>query len=282
MAISVTHTLVSAKADGADATLVQPSDWNAAHTITCAANVLLGRTSGAGAVQELATSAFFQGLYSAADAAAFLTAAGFGAFTSGDVKMTLKTTADTGWVMMDDGTIGNGSSSATTRANADTEDLFEVLWAIDGAYAPIYTSAGVLSTRGGSAASDFAANRRLALTKTLGRALAVAGAGSGLTSRALGLTTGTETHTLTSAESGQKAISAAPVTITDPGHDHTQIGTNNQTGVGAGSGASDGASNNTGSSTTDITAAFTLAGSDAASAHANMQPTSFLNVMIKL
>lgn len=33
MALVVTHTLVSAIPDGADASLVQPSDWNADHTI---------------------------------------------------------------------------------------------------------------------------------------------------------------------------------------------------------------------------------------------------------
>jgi hypothetical protein len=31
--MAITHTFTSAKADGADATLVQPSDWNAAHTV---------------------------------------------------------------------------------------------------------------------------------------------------------------------------------------------------------------------------------------------------------
>lgn len=31
--MSVTHAKVSAKADGADTSLVLPSDWNAAHTI---------------------------------------------------------------------------------------------------------------------------------------------------------------------------------------------------------------------------------------------------------
>ena len=31
---TITHTFVSAIADGADATVVQPSDWNADHTIT--------------------------------------------------------------------------------------------------------------------------------------------------------------------------------------------------------------------------------------------------------
>lgn len=54
MTISVIHTFVSAKADGSDTTLVQPSDWNDQHTISLAAGKILGRdTSGAGAVQEL-------------------------------------------------------------------------------------------------------------------------------------------------------------------------------------------------------------------------------------
>ena len=30
--MGVTHTMVSGKSDGADASLVRPSDWNAAHT----------------------------------------------------------------------------------------------------------------------------------------------------------------------------------------------------------------------------------------------------------
>lgn len=54
MALSITHPFTSAKADGTDATLVQPSNWNANHTITMAAGTILGRdTSGSGAAQEL-------------------------------------------------------------------------------------------------------------------------------------------------------------------------------------------------------------------------------------
>ena len=54
MAISLKHTFQSAKEDGADTTIVQPSNWNAEHTITAAAGKVLGRdTSGAGVVQEL-------------------------------------------------------------------------------------------------------------------------------------------------------------------------------------------------------------------------------------
>lgn len=57
MALSFKHTKHSAKADGVDATLVQPSDWNAEHTITMATAKVLGRaTAGTGAVEELATT----------------------------------------------------------------------------------------------------------------------------------------------------------------------------------------------------------------------------------
>ena len=53
MTISLVHPFVSAVADGNDNGLVQPSDWNAEHTITLAADKLLGRISTAGAVQEI-------------------------------------------------------------------------------------------------------------------------------------------------------------------------------------------------------------------------------------
>lgn len=54
MTISVKHTFQSAKPDGADATLVQPSNWNDEHVLTLATNKLLGRaTAGTGAVEEI-------------------------------------------------------------------------------------------------------------------------------------------------------------------------------------------------------------------------------------
>jgi len=93
-------------------------------------------------------------------------------FTTGDLKPTLKTVADAGWVMCNDGTIGSGASGATTRANADTEALYTVLWNnVADAWAP------VTGGRGASAAADFAANKPIRLTKMLGRALAAAGQG---------------------------------------------------------------------------------------------------------
>ena len=55
MALSFKHLFTSAKSDGVDSTLIQPSNWNAEHVITLAAGKILGRTvgAGAGAVQEL-------------------------------------------------------------------------------------------------------------------------------------------------------------------------------------------------------------------------------------
>lgn len=54
MTVSLTHIFVSPKEDGLDTTLVQPSNWNAEHTLSLAAGKVVGRNSGsAGAAQEL-------------------------------------------------------------------------------------------------------------------------------------------------------------------------------------------------------------------------------------
>jgi hypothetical protein len=63
MTLSLAHAFASAKADGADPTDVQPSHWNAAHTLTCASGVILGRqTAGVGAVEELSLAGTFMPL----------------------------------------------------------------------------------------------------------------------------------------------------------------------------------------------------------------------------
>jgi hypothetical protein len=60
MAISLRHAFNSAKADGTDSTLVQPSNWNAEHALTLAGQRLLGRgTAGNGAAEEIVVSARF-------------------------------------------------------------------------------------------------------------------------------------------------------------------------------------------------------------------------------
>jgi hypothetical protein len=85
-----------------------------------------------------------------------------------------------GWVPMNDGTIGNPSSSSTTRANSDTWQLFSMLWNLAKPYdsgsnsnpiCQLYTSAGSATNYGGSAIADFNANRRLAITRMIGKVM---------------------------------------------------------------------------------------------------------------
>jgi hypothetical protein len=90
--------------------------------------------------------------------------AGLAVVPTGTVASFRRTTAPSGWVKENGGTIGNASSGATTRANADTEALFTLLWnEFSNTILPIQTSAGAASTRGASAAADFAANKRMPL-----------------------------------------------------------------------------------------------------------------------
>lgn len=178
-----------------------------------------------------------------------------GAWTTGDVKATFKTVADSGWVMINDGSIGSATSGATTRANADTAALFSLLWTnVSDTYAP------VSSGRGASAAADFAANKTLTIPKMLGRALGFAGTGSGLTARTLGQTVGEETHVLITAEM--------------PSHNHTMHGFEGTISPAGTVYIGDSNGGTPGTEVTDNT------GGDGA--HNNMQPTTFMNVMIKL
>lgn len=87
MALSLKHAFNSAKGDGADPTKVQPSHWNAEHTITVGANKVLGGV-GAGAVSEIDCTAAGRALIDDADAAAQRTTLGLGALA---VKSTVLT-----------------------------------------------------------------------------------------------------------------------------------------------------------------------------------------------
>jgi hypothetical protein len=150
-----------------------------------------------------------------------------GVWSTGDVKLTYKTVADAGWVMMNDGSIGDASSGATTRANADTQNLFNLFFAnCADADVPLQTSTGAATTRAaqGTAAAAWAAHCRMVLPKMLGRSWGGAGAGTGFTNRPLGSATGSETHTMTTAELVAHAhgINESPHThvVNDPQHNH--------------------------------------------------------------
>lgn len=201
------------------------------------------------------------------------------AWSTGDLKVTLKTVADDTWIMGSAGSIGDGSSSATIRANSDCEDLFLFLW---GKFSN--TSAPVSGGRGASEYADWAAHKRITLPDMWGRAMGITGSGSGLTARSYFYTVGGETVTLTRANLPNTSVT---VTITDPGHTHVERGDGgggigNQMVLALGNGSNSASASTTSSSTTGITAAFNLNGSVSQTTVSLMQPTVFLNIMIKL
>jgi hypothetical protein len=61
-------------------------------------------------------------------------------------------------------------------------------------------SAGVLSTRGATAAADWAAHKRISLPRRLGRLIGIAGTGASLTARTMGTYLGNEKPTMLAAE----------------------------------------------------------------------------------
>jgi hypothetical protein len=82
VALSLTHAFTSAKADGSDASFVQPSNWNAEHTITMATGKILGRSSsGTGPVEELDPT----------------TLVATATFPAGTAMLFAQTSAPTGW-----------------------------------------------------------------------------------------------------------------------------------------------------------------------------------------
>lgn len=209
-------------------------------------------------------------------------------WSTGDVKLTMKAVADSGWLMCNDGTIGNASSAATARASNDCQALFTLLWNnIANAQAPV--SGG----RGASASADWSAGKTIGLTKMLGRALGVAGSGSSLTARAIGEALGAETHALTTAQmpAHNHAVSdpGHAHSVYDPGHAHLIGGSFNGSGTSSNGGylVPGGTNVATSASGTGISiyaagTGVTTQNNGSGQAHPIMQPTTFLNVMIKL
>lgn len=187
---------------------------------------------------------------------------GGGGFATGMVMSFDGATAPSGWILSDGRTIGDGSSGATNRANADCQALFTQYW---NDYTN--TECPVSGGRGASAAADWAAHKTLTVPDRRGRgdvgkdnmggtaANRITSGGSGITGTTLGASGGSQTVTLTTNEM--------------PVHSHT-IPTNAGGGGDGFNGAGLGAGTwNTGN-----------AGSGAA--HQNTQPSIVSNKIIKL
>lgn len=186
-----------------------------------------------------------------------------GAWTTGDVKLTLKIVPDTGWLVCDDGTIGSTASTATHNSDLN-KALFIFIWTN-----VIDTWAPVVGGRGGSALGDWNLNKKITMTRMLGRALAIAGSGSGLTARALGEFLGQEDAVVVSH--------AHP--LHDPGHFHG-ISVNQSIQQASSSQSTPTAANGGSNTSTDGTG-ITIDAVGVSGVGKNMQPSGFLNAHIK-
>jgi hypothetical protein len=221
---------------------------------------------------------------------------GAGVPSTGDIKLTLKTVADSGWLLFDDGTFGSATSGSSNSNSALNQALFNILFAapFTDATCPLLTSTGAGTTRAaqGSAAAAWAANCRMSLPKMLGRALALAGSGSGLTPRTMGQTTGAESHSLTAGEipSLTSVNAAQSVTVNVPGSGSNRVPYSSNGDLSTFSASATGANVSVYSPANNWAYFTSLTGSNSISAsYTNgsqtavslMQPSSFLNAMVK-
>jgi hypothetical protein len=171
---------------------------------------------------------------------------------TGTIIFQISPNTSSGWLLLVEGTIGDASSNSTVMAHVSMQSLYSIVWlSFSNSWCPVQTSAGATSSRGGSWDADWAAHKRLFLPRISGRALAVAGYGSGLTSREAGSYVGEELHALTSGEMW---------------HNHEITGSNRAQGPAGGV-----LTFNSPTGYPIVTAA----------GHNNMQPTTFLWAWIK-
>lgn len=189
---------------------------------------------------------------------------------TGDYLLSMSSAARSGWLLCDDGTISNATGAGTTFASALAWPLYNVLYTeISDAYAP------VTGGRGANALADFNALKPIALTKLLGRALAVAGTGAGgLSARVNGQAVGAETVTLDATMMPSHTHTAAQAP-------HTHTGAVVFAG-GTTSFAPGGAQGLTTGNTGNAQPAITVDPIGGGLAHTNMQPTTFLKAFLKL
>lgn len=162
-------------------------------------------------------------------------------FVTGDVlPWMFNTIRGGGWIWLNGTTIGSAASGATGRANADTQALYTLFWTdYTNEVLPIQDSAGVATTRGLSAAADFAANKRLPVPDYRGRTMfgrdtmggvtaanRITTAGCNIDGAVLGAFGGAQNVQLTGSQNGQHLHSAT----TGSAGNHFHTGTTDSAG----------------------------------------------------
>lgn len=206
---------------------------------------------------------------------------------TGQLTAHYRTGTLSGHVRANGRTIGDGSSGATERANADCQNLFVHLWTQD---ANLTVSGG----RGANAAADWAASKTIVLPDFRGvpivgldgmgntRANKIADSlvDGGQTADTLGATAGVDDVALTISH--MPAHDHGSVVSTDPGHVHRAAdavlaggpsggGLRAYTGIGTTAYTESGGSHN-----------HTIPSQGGGTAHTNLQPSKFATIYIKL
>lgn len=128
---------------------------------------------------------------------------------TGDLRISINSFSPFGWVPMNDGTIGNVASGATTRANPDTFPLYQLIYmSMSNTLAPVTGGRTGSGSTVAESIADYTADKPIQLSRVLGRVLAGAWGGSADT----GAATKTTTTTITSVDIGTDVITVASAT----------------------------------------------------------------------
>lgn len=211
--------------------------------------------------------------------------------STGDMKLVYNTGVLTGFVRANGRTIGNATSGATERANADTAALFAFLYNAD---ANLAVSGG----RGVSAVADYAANKTIALPDCRGRGIfglddmgnSAAGRLTstyfGTSAIVLGAAGGSESTTLTAAQipSITSANASQSITVASTSPTGATKLPNQATSFGAGA---TGVAYNDGNATaaissTGVNSISVTSNNTSGNAHRTASPAILMTVYVKL
>jgi hypothetical protein len=150
---------------------------------------------------------------------------------TGDIRTSanpFSVSRSSGWIPLNDGTIGNSLSGSTTRANADAWLLYQLLF--DNTVAadcPLFNSAGAPIAKSGTALSNWNANNRLKLPIMTDSVLANKG------SNALGHNFGSHTTKLLSSNLPPHSHTVTFTAGTNVGASPTNFARGNISGAGS-------------------------------------------------